>query len=186
VNEFIDRYTPRWLYLSEFLDALPGTNADAKKEAVIMLIRDRMIVDGKLDEAHFRFLGGKPQIESAYWLMNLSDRDFSWTDSSFQAPANENDPSGFGVKWFPIEIAASALSLFKSNRGERPATPRRHPPEQARALRLIHKIYGGKVPTRAEVTDGDLVQAVNAAVEPGERPVGKDSILRAAGRRKSK
>ena len=45
MSDVLSRYSPRWLYLNEFMDALPGSDI-AEKEAVLLLIRDRLIVGG--------------------------------------------------------------------------------------------------------------------------------------------
>jgi hypothetical protein len=58
MNSLIECYQPRWLYLTEFSDALPGADESEKREAIALLVRDRIIVDGHLNEAEFRFLEG--------------------------------------------------------------------------------------------------------------------------------
>src|SRR5258707_15323627 len=98
------------------MDALRGTDESEKKDAVLLLIRDRLVFDGKIDEKHFRFLAGKPSIVDASWLANLSDSEIKWEDSFILAPGA---PGSFpDTQWFLIEIATSSLSLFGSRTSE--------------------------------------------------------------------
>jgi hypothetical protein len=183
VSDLLSRYSPRWLYLEEFMEALPGTNTAEKQEAVLLLIRDRLIVGGSLDETNFRFLTGKPQIEDATWLANLSHADVAWSDSSIRSLAADN--SFTSEKWFLIEIASAGLSLFSSRTSakEPSKAPHRTSPEQARALKAIKEIYG-RIPPQDEVSNSVLDHAVNKHLkEKGLESVKKDALMRAAGRR---
>jgi hypothetical protein len=178
----IDQYVPRWLYLQEFLDALPGHNLADKQDAVLLLIRDRLIVDAVLDEKHFRFLAGKPSIVDAMWLVNLSHSEVDWEKSAILAHL---DPGNFpDTQWFLIEIATAALSLFGSRSTAGTSKARRTPPELTRAKGALEKIFGSEIPGPKEMTGPDLWNTVNRHQEKkGMRLFAKDSVLRAAGRR---
>jgi hypothetical protein len=179
-----ESYTPRWLYISEFMEALPGSDIAEKEEAVLLLIRDRLIVGGAIDENQFRFLSGKPDIRDATWLANLSHADIAWGDSCIRADATESlVQSG----WFLIEIAAAGLALFQSGKSQKPHKPRRTPPEQIRTRAALTALFGATVPSRDELTDSDLHKRVNDQIckaSKGARPVSKDTVLRTVGRRK--
>src|SRR5258705_6819856 len=125
------------------MDALRGTDESEKEDAVLLLIRDRLVFDGKIDERHFRFLAGKPSIIDASWLASLSDSEIEWEDSGIVAP---REPGSFPhTQLFLIEIATSALSLFGSSASGSTAKAQRTPPEQLRALKAIKEIYS-KIP----------------------------------------
>jgi hypothetical protein len=179
INSLYDSYTPQWLYLTEFMDALGQADEIEKQDAVLLLIRDRLIYDGKIDEKHFRFLTGKPSIVDALWLGNLSHDDVDWENSNICAPCSD----AVGLQWFLIEIASSGLSLFGSRASAKEARRRRTPPEQARALKAIKAIYD-RIPPQDEVSNPVLEQAVNNYLkQEGLEAVKRDAILRAAGRR---
>ena len=78
MNSLIECYQPRWLYLKEFSDALPGEDESEKREAIALLVRDRLIVDGRLNEQEFRFLEGKPGLRTFAWVERLTADDFQW------------------------------------------------------------------------------------------------------------
>jgi hypothetical protein len=184
VNDLIKRYSPQWLYLGEFMDALPGSNIDEKKEAIILLIRDRLIINGAIDETHFRFLGGKPPINVGYWLANFSYDDVSWDESTIRAPAGGVADI---VRWYLIEIAASGLTLFASDKGGKGKKPTRNKasPEQERALKALHAIYGDRIPPQNEVSNKVLEKIVNDRLHAdGLQKVKPDALQRAAGRRR--
>jgi hypothetical protein len=176
-----ESYLPQWLYISEFMDALGQADESEKQDAVLLLIRDRMVFDGKIDEKHFRFLTGKPSIIDALWLANLSHDDVDWENSNIRAPSGDV----LTDRWFLIEIASSALSLFGSRiSAKKPRRASRTPPEQARALKSIIAIYG-RIPPQDEVSNPVLEQAVNKDLKlKNLEPVKKDAIQRAAGRRR--
>lgn len=122
-----ESYSPRWLYLHEFALALalPGTDEDELKDAIALLIRDRLIVDGRLNEAEFRFLEGRPDLRTTAWVNTLTSDDFNWTLSQMIAGVDTTKPKGrlhdhIGLL---IEIAASTLRYF----GEPAKEPRRKP-----------------------------------------------------------
>ena len=186
MSDVLSRYSPRWLYLNEFMDALPGSDI-AEKEAVLLLIRDRLIVGGSIDENSFRFLAGKPQIENASWLANLSDADIAWDNSCIRAePALPDDSLGRHLSssgWYLIEIAADGLNLFRSGKNQKIAQPQRTPPEQTRALGVMKALFDSKIPAKDQPTNTDLVRKVQDEMErQGVRTVSKETILRAAGR----
>ena len=70
----------------------------------------------------------------------------------------------------------------------RPAQPERTPRKRLlreRAQRALSERYPSGVPDRASVSDAELVSAVNTQIKkPGQKNVSRDTILRAAGRRK--
>lgn len=199
MTDLSDSYSPQWLYLDEFARALrpeveltddystfeptPDTEDAAEvKAAIALLVRDRIITNGKLNEAEFRFLEGKPDLSTTFWVNQLTPEDFSWRHSHLIAGVDNTKHKGrlhdhIGLL---IEIAASALQYF----GEPAAKPRRNSPEQTRALTVLREIYGDTFPTRGKVTDKDLVRAVNAKLDKSERALEKDTVLRAAGRRR--
>jgi hypothetical protein len=186
VSDLLSRYSPRWLYLDEFMAALPGTDISEKKEAVLLLIRDRLIVGGSIDETNFRFLAGKPQIKDATWLANLSHADVAWGDSSIRADgSSENDAFIQPFGWFLIEIAAAGLTLFRSGKNQKAPTPHRTSPEQARALKALRALYGEKIPPQEEVANKVLESRANGWLKENDLlPVKPDALQRAAGRRK--
>ncbi len=180
-----ERYVPQWLYLTEFMDALRGTDESEKKDAVLLLIRDRLVFDGKFDEKHFRFLAGKPSIVDASWLADLDHKNVDWRTSCIIAPGDSFLSTGHldPARPYLIEIATSALSLFGSRTSAGAPRARRAMPEQARALKAIMAIYD-RIPSQDEVSNSVLEQAVSKHLkEKGLEPVKKDSTLRAAGRR---
>jgi hypothetical protein len=188
-NSLYESYTPQWLYLTEFMDALGQADEIEKQDAVLLLIRDRLIYDGKIDEKHFRFLTGKPSIADATWLANLSHESVDWEKSCIIAPGADNNvyhalPSDFTPQWFMIEIASAGLSLFGARKSAKePRRARRTPPEQARALKAMKAIYG-RIPPQDEVSNSVLEQAVNKHLkQKGLEAVKKDAIQRVAGRR---
>jgi hypothetical protein len=175
-----ESYTPQWLYLREFMDALGSTDENEMKDAVLLLIRDRLVFDGKIDERHFRFLAGKPQIDDATWLAELAHEDIAWGDSCIRArPA---DPLALQPQWFLIEIATAALSLF-GHTSKTKVKPTRTPPEQIRASAALRDLFGDSVPTRGEMTDGYLLKMLNDHIGNKGRPITKDTLARATGRR---
>ena len=182
MSDLLKSYPPRWLYLSEFMDSLPGANEDEKKEAVLLLIRDRLIADGRLDETHFRFLSGKPQIEDATWLANLSHDDVAWGDSTIRATSA--DPFAQS-QWFLIEIATSGLSLFRASSRAKGSTPHRKSrssPAQDMARAEVIARYG-KIPSDAEATTQKIFQEINRGRAEGD-VISKGTLEWALGRRK--
>jgi hypothetical protein len=185
VTEFLAKYTPYWLYLDEFMRALPEASEEQKREAILLLVRDRLIINGKIDETHFRFLSGKPQIENATWLANLSDDDVAWRDSNIRAATI--DPM-VQQSWHLIEIATSCLTLFgrlstTSGKGPKRASTRTKV-EQERAKMAIMAVYG-RIPSQTEIPNKVLDKAVNQYLKSeGLPPVKADALQRAAGRRK--
>jgi hypothetical protein len=138
-----ESYIPQWLYVREFMDALGSADEYERRDAVVLLIRDRLVFDGKIDEKHFRFLAGKPSIVDASWLANLSESEINWEDSTIRAP---REPDGFSMPdWFLIEIATSALSLFRSRTLESAPQARRTPqwktPAPGMIRAKIHEVY---------------------------------------------
>ncbi len=116
MNSLVERYQPRWLYLHEFALALapPDTDEADIKDAVALLIRDRLIVDGRLNEAEFRFLEGQPDLRTTAWVNKLTSDDFNWALSEMLAGVDTSKPRSrisdtFGLL---IEIASSALNYF--------------------------------------------------------------------------
>jgi hypothetical protein len=182
VTDFLAKYTPYWLYLDEFMRALPEASEEEKREAILLLVRDRLIINGKIDETHFRFLGGKPQIDDAGWLAGLSEDDVAWDSSTIRTASI--DPFA-APSWHLIEIATSCLSLFGSQTiTTEENKPKRTPVEQARALTAITAVYG-RIPSQTEIPNKVLDQAVNQYLKSkGLPPVKADAIQRAAGRRK--
>jgi hypothetical protein len=175
-----ESYTPQWLYLREFMDALGSTDESEMQDAVLLLIRDRLVFDGKIDEKHFRFLAGKPSIVDASWLASLSDSEVKWEDSTIFAPRG---PSSFPDTWFLIEIATSSLSLFGSRTSESAPRARRTPPEVTRALGALKELFGDKIPGPDQLTNQDLLKKVNDHQgKRDQRLSAKDSLMRAAGR----
>jgi hypothetical protein len=164
------------------MDALGSHDESEMQDAILLLIRDRLVFDGKLDEKHFRFLAGKPQIDDATWLAELSHDDVAWGDSSIRAkPA---DPTALQAQWFLIEIATSALSLFgKASRNSVKTKPTRASPEQIRTRAALRDLFGDNIPTREEITDGDLLKKVNDYIGNKARPISKDTLARTTGRR---
>jgi hypothetical protein len=115
VNALIDRYLPRWLYLHEFALSLPSDDEADLKDAIALLVRDRLIVDGHLNENEFRFLEGKPDLRTTAWVNKLSTEDFNWATSEMLAGVDTSKPGArvsdsVGIL---IEIAASALEHFE-------------------------------------------------------------------------
>jgi len=169
VSDPLDRYQPRWLYLHEFGEALPCTDEAELKDAIAVLVRDRLIVDGKLNEHEFRFLEGAPDLRTAAWINKLTAEDFNWADSQLLAGVDTSKP-GSRVSdhvGLLIEIAADCLNYFAAEEGEIGSRtsagtpkPRRTSPEAARALKAIKAIYG-KIPLQDEVSNPRLEQAVN-------------------------
>jgi len=180
-----ESYTPQWLYLQEFMDALGSHDESEMQDAILLLIRDRLVFDGKLDEKHFRFLAGKPSIVDASWLANLSNSQIKWEDSAILAA---REPDAFpDTQWFLIEIATSCLSLFGSRTSKNAVRPRRTPPEQTRALGALKEIFGDNIPGSDQLTNQDLLKKVNDHQrKQGQRPSAKDSLMRAAGRYQAK
>jgi hypothetical protein len=186
VTDFLAKYTPYWLYLDEFMRALRGASEEEKREAILLLVRDRLIINGKIDETHFRFLGGKPQIDDASWLAGLSEDDVAWDSSSIRTASI--DPFA-APSWHLIEIATSCLTLFgfqktttEENKPKRALT--RTKAEQERAKTAMMEIYG-KIPPQTEVSNKVLGKAVNENLEQkGLKAVKADALQRAAGRRK--
>jgi hypothetical protein len=179
-DSLYESYTPRWLYLTEFMDALGQADEFEKQEAVLLLIRDRLIYDGKIDERHFRFLTGKPSIVDAVWLATLSHESVDWQNSGIIAPGADNNAY---PQWFLIEIASAGLSHFGSMKSAKKPRRARTSPEQARALKAMKALYGG-IPPQDEVSNSVLNQEVNKYLkQEGLEPVKKDAIQRVAGRR---
>jgi hypothetical protein len=184
MNVFIDRYQPRWLYLHEFCLSLGGDEADedALKDAIALLVRDRLIVDGKLNEHEFRFLEGKPDLRTSAWINDLCVDDFNWATSEILAGVDTTEPrtrpsDTIGIL---IEIASCAVRYF----GEPASEPRRDRdgPQVIRAKVLLEKVFGCVEPPRSQTTDSMLVKKVTDAIPTGDQPISRDSILRAAGR----
>jgi hypothetical protein len=202
VNSVADRYQPRWLFLDEFAGALrpgiafnkfsfePTPDSEEQtdvKDAIALLVRDRIIVDGRLNEAEFRFLEGKPDLRTTAWVNQLTADDFNWSLSHIIAGVDTTKSKGrlhdhIGLL---IEIAASALAYF----GQTPEAARRSPqeiqdgPEVRRAKAVLKKLYDDRIPSAEQLTDGDLHKAVNQAREKDAREISKTTILRASGRR---
>lgn len=184
MSDLLSRYVPRWLYLHEFALSLENDDEDELKEAIALLVRDRLIVDGSLNEREFRFLEGKPDLRTTAWINKLSANDFNFATSELIAGvdttrAGSRVSDAVGIL---IEIAASALVYF----GEAPEAARRSPqdgPELRRAKAVLKKLYGDRIPSAEHLTDGDLHKAVNQAREKDMREMSKTTILRAASRR---
>jgi hypothetical protein len=188
-TSLIDRYQPRWLYLDEFAASLPGDDIADKREAILLLIRDRLIVDGGLNERQFRFLGDKPDALEASWLAGIELDALDWQQSWLLAPSvvheNETLPFAASRQWLLIEIAAECLQLFGAPisvaTGKR---KRKTPVKEKRAEQAIQAIFKGKIPTVIEVTNPELNERVNKWLKDNTiGPVSLDSVLRAAGRR---
>jgi len=114
MNSLVDCYRPKWLYLQEFMDALPGNDDADKRLAIALLVRDRIIVDGCLNEAEFRFLEGKPDLRTSAWVARLTPDDFGWKTSQMLAGVDTSKP-GSRVSdsvGLLIEIASTALDHF--------------------------------------------------------------------------
>ena len=168
------------------MDALGRADESEMQDAILLLIRDRLVFDGKIDEKHFRFLAGKPSIVDASWLANLSDSEVKWEDSTILAP---REPGSFpDTQWVLIEIATSSLSLFGSRTSESAPRAQRTPPEVTRAKGALRKLYGDKIPGSDEMTGQDLLKALNEfqKTQPNKREFKKDSVMRASGRAGSK
>ena len=164
------------------MDALGSTDESEMQDAVLLLIRDRLVFDGKIDEKHFRFLTGKPSIVDATWLVNLSHESVDWEKSCIIAP---RQPGNFpDTEWFLIELATSCLSLFGSRTSESaPLRARRTPQEVTRARGALKELFGDKIPGPDELTNKDLHKIVNDHQQNKElRLIAKDSLMRAAGR----
>jgi hypothetical protein len=121
VSSLVDRYLPRWLYLHEFALSLPSDDEADLKDAIALLIRDRLMVDGHLNEIEFRFLEGKPDLRTTAWINKLSTSDFNWATSEMLAGVDTTKPGArvsdsVGIL---IEIAASAVEHFE-DRGKPP------------------------------------------------------------------
>jgi hypothetical protein len=187
-----DRYQPRWLYLDEFAVSLPGADISDKREAILLLIRDRLIVDGGLNERQFRFLGAKPDISEASWLAGIEVDALDWQQSWLLAPSvvheNENLLLADSRQWLLVEIAAECLQLFGAP--IRVATGKRKkktPVQRQAAKEALSNLYPSGVPSTSEVPNKDLVRQVTEywkRQSPDRQSVSPDSILRAAGRRK--
>jgi hypothetical protein len=114
MSGLVDCYLPKWLYLQEFMDALPGNDDADKHIAIALLVRDRIIVDGHLNEAEFRFLEGKPDLRTSAWVARLTADDFWWSTSQMLAGVDTSKP-GSRVSdsvGLLIEIASTALDHF--------------------------------------------------------------------------
>jgi hypothetical protein len=182
-----ESYVPQWLYLTEFMGALRGSDESEKKDAILLLIRDRLVFDGKFDEKHFRFLAGKPSIVDASWLADLDHKNVDWQASSIIAPGDSGLPGDLGPpRPYLIEIATSALSLFGSRTSAKASLmrARRFGPETARALKAIKAIYD-TIPPQDEVSTPVLDKTVNKYLKQQNlEPVKRDAIQRATGRRR--
>jgi hypothetical protein len=164
VSSLLDQYQPRWLYLHEFGEALPSADEGELKEAIALLVRDRLVVDGKLNEHEFRFLEGKPDLRTAAWINNLRAEDFNWADSQLLAGV---DTSKAGTRvsdhvGLLIEIAADCLDYFAPSGKEHPRQGLRLPsPNDAKIRDEVRATYdeaersGSKPPNTAEL--GKLV-----------------------------
>jgi hypothetical protein len=185
VTDILAKYTPYWLYLDEFMRALPEASEEEKREAILLLVRDRLIINGKIDETHFRFLAGKPQIDDAGWLAGLSEDDVAWDSSTIRTASIDQFAA---PSWHLIEIATTCLNLFgrlstTSGKGPRRASTRTKV-EQERAKMAIMAVYG-RIPSQTEIPNKVLEQAVNQHLKSEGLPTVKaDALQRAAGRRK--
>jgi hypothetical protein len=165
------------------MDALRSADEAEKKDAIVLLIRDRLVVEGGIDEKHFRFLAGKPAIDDATWLVDFSHDDVDWERSTIRAP--RADPHFALPEWFLIEIATAGLSLFGSMTAGKPTRKKRIGPEFARAQGALKKIYGEKIPAMEEVPNKDLEKIVNDRLKlDGLKVVKADAVQRASGRRR--
>jgi hypothetical protein len=164
VSSLLDQYQPRWLYLHEFGEALPSADEGELKEAIALLVRDRLVVDGKLNEHEFRFLEGKPDMSTSAWLNKLSTDDFNWATSEMLAGVDTSKPGSrvsdhFGLL---IEIAADCLDYFAPSSKEHPRQGLRLPsPNDAKIRDEVRATYdeaersGSKPPNTVEL--GKLV-----------------------------
>jgi hypothetical protein len=86
--------------------------------------------------------------------------------------------------WVYVMKAASAAS--NTDKIAAPATPRkRHTsPQQMRAEAALKTLFGDEIPSREQVDDRELLNRVNAHIGKSARPIERDSLLRAAGRRR--
>jgi len=191
MTDISDSYSPQWLYLEEFARALkpdvrltddyftfeptPDTDDVAElKAAIALLVRDRIITNGKLNEAEFRFLEGKPDLTTTAWVNQLSAEDFNWRQSQLIAGVDTTKPKGrlhdhIGLL---IEIAASALQYF----GKPTDTARRTPPEQKRTAGLIEKLFSDGIPP--ELGPADILKRLNDHIGARGRPITKDTLRR--------
>jgi hypothetical protein len=122
MNPLIERYRPRWLYLHEFAGALgqaaPHATDIEIADAIALLVRDRLIDDGKLNDREFRFLEGKPDLRTTAWLNLLEAGDFNWSESQMLAGVDTTKP-GTRVSdhaGLLIEIAESCIDHFEDNK----------------------------------------------------------------------
>jgi hypothetical protein len=192
VNDLIRRYQPRWLYLHEFADALRRIESkvtdDDIAEAITLLVRDRLVEDGRLNEREFRFLEGKPDVRTTAWLSSIAAEDFNWSDSQILAGVdttkmNSRVSDQHGVL---IEIAESCIDYFEHAELRAIKQRTNSGPEVRRAKAVLQKLYPKGVPSSDRLTDGDLHSSVNKALGKDERSISKTTVLRAAGRRTDK
>ena len=167
MSALVYAYSPRWLYLDEFAIALeqPGCEENDLKEAIALLVRDRLIVDdGRLNESDFRFLEGRPDLRSMAWVNNIEARDFAWAHSQIIAPLDSTKR-----KWeannhtrLLIEISASALDLFRLPDGAVRKEPRRKKTsyEQDRIRDAVIATYG-KIPSPREASTQAIFKKIN-------------------------
>ncbi|MGY4358645.1 hypothetical protein ACVWZR_007769 [Bradyrhizobium sp. i1.3.1] len=197
MTDLSDSYSPQWLYLDEFARALrpdveltddystfeptPDTEEAAEvKAAIALLVRDRIIANGKLNEAEFRFLEGKPDLTTTAWVNQLAADDFNWRQSHLIAGVDTTKPKGrlhdhIGLL---IEIAASALQYF----GKQADTARRTPPEQTRTAGLIEKLFSEGIPP--ELGPADILKRLNDHIGTKGRLISKDTLRRVLDKRK--
>jgi hypothetical protein len=188
MSALLDAYSPWWLYLHEFALALeqPGTDEEDLKEAIALLVRDRLIIDGRLNEADFRFLEGRPDLQSMAWVNSLTVMDFAWAHSQIIVPIDSTKS-----KWerqnltrLLIEIAASAVSLFHPPEGFARKEPRRVrvAPEQNKARDAVIAHYG-KIPSPTEASTQQIFNKINVGRAETD-VIKKGTIEHALGRRK--
>ena len=110
---------------------------------------------------------------------NLQPFQILWRDVDRRRPATTR--RGTRVPhWVYVMRAASA----SPNADKVAPTKRSTAPQQIRAEAALKALFGDKVPSREQIDDGELLKKVNTHIGTSARPIQRDSLLRAAGRRK--
>ena len=197
-------YISKWERLSAAVGRIVSANRISQEEAQTDLCRaiaDRKIeFQAKLRKHATRHTTLRNQmVDGKYFDLppNIKREDFDWENSRPLKPwiirRGEPYPHGYWDLDF-IELCESDVTYRLCGVPPADKSPpaldkkSRRPKSQSdreRARAAMEKMFPGGIPSQKDLPNGHLDRDVNAFLEARERPkVSKDTILRAAGRRK--
>jgi hypothetical protein len=164
-----------------------------RRKAETSLVKN--LAAGKITAVGLRNGTGDPEeIPAIHWpLLAFSDRDFDQR-GTIPCAVVKSDPEG--AFWSDLRFnTEKVLSIWNSPAGStsesRPVTHpimqqrRRQSPQFDRAQAAILALYPNGVPDQTQLRNKELQTAVEAQIaKMGFKPIGIDTIIRAAGRRK--